>query len=130
MPAGDPHRDEPTTRIPGAHAQPPPPPSQPPPGPQPPAGEAPTTVIETPSKRRGPATLLRDPLAVVLIIVTVVALALAGLIGAELIARRIADNKVAKATECVVHDKAKVSFGVTPPFLWQHFTGNYTNISI
>lgn len=74
--------------------------------------------------------MLRDPLALVLIFVTVIALALAGLIGAELIARRIADNKVAKATECVVHDKASASFGVTPPFLWQHITGNYTNISI
>lgn len=141
MPVGDPHRDEPTTRIPGAPAEvapppsappsAPPPPAAPPPAPAPePAGEAPTTVIDTAATRQRPASILRDPLALVLIIVTVIALALAGLIGAELIARRIADNKVAKATECVVHDKAKVSFGVTPPFLWQHFTGNYTNISI
>ncbi|OBH17116.1 hypothetical protein A5710_10345 [Mycolicibacter sinensis] len=86
--------------------------------------------MEAPPTRARSASVLRDPLALVLIFVTVIALALAGLIGAELIARRIADNKVAKATECVVHDKAKVSFGVTPPFLWQHFTGNYTNISI
>jgi hypothetical protein len=87
-------------------------------------------VIQAPDSGHRPARLLRDPLALVLIFITVIALALAGLIGAELIARRIADNKVAQATECVVHDKAKVSFGVTPPFLWQHFTGNYTNISI
>ncbi len=87
-------------------------------------------MIKAPAGDHRPARLLRDPLALVLIFVTVIALALAGLIGAELIARRIADNKVAKATECVVHDQAKVSFGVAPPFLWQHFTGNYTNISI
>lgn len=66
----------------------------------------------------------------VLIVVTVIALTLSGLIGAELIARRIGDSKVAKATECVVHDKATATFGVTPPFLWQHLTGRYTNISI
>jgi len=137
MPVSGPHRDEPTTRIPSPPAAPaPPPPSNPPPPAAPPppapnpAGEAPTTVIEAPPTRPRSVSVLRDPLALVLIFVTVIALALAGLIGAELIARRIADNKVAKATECVVHDKAKVSFGVTPPFLWQHFTGNYTNISI
>lgn len=120
MPVGGAQRDEPTTRIPSAPAAPAPPPSD----------EATTTVITAPGPQQRPATLLRDPLALVLIVVTVIALALAGLIGAELIARRIADNKVAKATECVVHDTAKVSFGVTPPFLWQHVTGNYTNISI
>ncbi|KLO28265.1 hypothetical protein ABW16_13165 [Mycolicibacter heraklionensis] len=132
MPAGG--REEPTTRIPAAPAQPPvppqapvPPPADPPPAP---AGEAPTTVIEAPTAPSRPASVLRDPLALVLIVVTVIALALAGLIGAELIARRIGDSKVAKATECVVNDKASASFGVTPPFLWQHITGNYTNISI
>ncbi len=77
-----------------------------------------------------PARLLRDPLALTLVVITVVALVLAGLIGAELYARHLADDKVAKATECVVHDQASVSFGVAPPFLWQHITGNYTNISI
>nr|WP_230987368.1 DUF2993 domain-containing protein [Mycolicibacter heraklionensis] len=132
MPAGG--HEEPTTRIPAAPAQPPvppqapvPPPADPPPAP---AGEAPTTVIEAPTAPSRPASVLRDPLALVLIVVTVIALALAGLIGAELIARRIGDSKVAKATECVVNDKASASFGVTPPFLWQHITGNYTNISI
>ncbi|UVO14569.1 DUF2993 domain-containing protein [Mycobacterium sp. SVM_VP21] len=138
MPAGG--REEPTTRIPAAPAQPPVPPQAPPPphatvpppaDPSPaPAGEAPTTVIQAPTAPSRSASVLRDPLALVLILVTVVALALAGLIGAELIARRIGDSKVAKATECVVNDKATASFGVTPPFLWQHITGNYTNISI
>lgn len=27
-------------------------------------------------------------------------------------------------------DGASVSFGVNPPFLWQHVTGHYTNISV
>lgn len=112
-----------TTRIPAA-----PPPAGPPP--EVPGTDAPTTAIEASGTQARSTSVLRDPLALVLIFVTVIALALAGLIGAELIARRIADNKVAKATECVVHDKASASFGVTPPFLWQHITGNYTNISI
>ncbi len=138
MPAGG--REESTSRIPAAPAQPPVPPQTPPPAqaaapppadPRPgTAGEAPTSVIETADSPSRSASMLRDPLAVVLILVTVIALALAGLIGAELIARRIGDSKVAKATECVVNDKASASFGVTPPFLWQHITGNYTNISI
>ncbi len=75
-------------------------------------------------------SFLRDPLALTLVFVTVLALVLAGLIGTELVARHIADDKVAKATECVVDDQASVSFGISPPFLWQHITGNYTNISI
>lgn len=74
--------------------------------------------------------LFRDPVSIVLIVVIVVALVLAGLIGAELYARHVADSKVTAATECVVHDNASVSFGVTPPFLLQHMTGHYTNISI
>lgn len=78
------------------------------------------------TKRR----FLRDPLSVVLILITLVALVAAALIGAELYARRIADNKVAQATQCVTQDKAAVSFGVTPPFLWQHITGRYTDIAI
>ncbi|MEB3032459.1 LmeA family phospholipid-binding protein [[Mycobacterium] nativiensis] len=137
MPAGS-RDDQTTTRMPTAPSAPTGPlptthlpPAPPPPGPPAaPDSETPTTVIQTPAPQRRPTTLLRDPLALVLIFITVIALALAGLIGAELIARRIADSKVAKATECVVHDKASVSFGVTPPFLWQHVTGNYTNISI
>ena len=37
---------------------------------------------------------------------------------------------VAAATECVVQDDATVSFGALPPFLMQHMTGHYANISI
>lgn len=128
--------DPPTHRIPG----PPPPgpqgPGAPPPGaqdypPEPPAGEPVTAAIPTPAKpKRSRVGLLRDPLSIFLIFVTVLALVVAGLIGTELYARHIADNKVSKATECETEDAATVSFGVSPPFLWQHITGHYTNISI
>ncbi len=73
---------------------------------------------------------LGDPVSIVLVLVIVVALAITGLVGGELIARHIAENKVAKAVECVVEDSANVSFGIMPPFLWQHINGDYTNISI
>jgi hypothetical protein len=111
-----------------------PPPGQPtgPPPEQPPGsgpGLGPQGGPE-PEGRDRRSSFLRDPVAMVLVAVTVVALVVGGLIAAELIARHIADEKVAKATECVVEDKASASFGVSPPFLWQHITGHYTNISI
>jgi LmeA-like phospholipid-binding len=74
--------------------------------------------------------LFRDPLSIVLVVVIVVALALAGVLGGELYARSRADSIVTRATECVVQDSAKASFGVVPPFLWQHMSGHYTNINI
>ena len=73
--------------------------------------------------------LFRDPLSIVLVVVIVVALVAAGLIGAELYARSRADDVVAAATECVVQDDVTVSFGASP-FLIQHMTGHYGNISI
>ena len=76
------------------------------------------------------ASFFRDPLSLVLLLVTVVALVLAGLIGTELYARHLAIQKVAEAATCEVEDGATVKFGFSPPFLWQHITGHYTNISI
>ncbi len=73
---------------------------------------------------------VRDPLSIVLIFVIVIALAAAGLLGGELYARHKGNSVVASAVECVVQDNASVSFGVTPPFLWQHLTKRYTNISV
>ncbi|HZU45637.1 MAG TPA: DUF2993 domain-containing protein [Mycobacterium sp.] len=96
-------------------------PAAPPPG-QPPSEGTPAPVK---TKRR----FLRDPLSIVLVVVIVVALLIAGVIGAELYARHRADSVVAAATECVVQDKVSVSFGPTP-FLLQHLTGNYRDISI
>jgi LmeA-like phospholipid-binding len=73
--------------------------------------------------------IFSDPLSIVLAVVVVVALVAAGVVGAELYARHRADEVVAKATECVVQDSASVSFGASP-FLLQHMTGHYGNISI
>ena len=53
-----------------------------------------------------------------------------GLAGAELYARHRADSILTEVAECVVDDRATISFGVNPPFLWQHVTGHYTNISV
>jgi hypothetical protein len=73
--------------------------------------------------------LLRDPMSIVLVVVIVVALVAAGVVGAELYARGRADDVVGKAVSCVVQDSAKVSFGASP-FLLQHMSGHYGNISI
>lgn len=66
----------------------------------------------------------------VLIAVIAVALVVIGLTGAELYARHKAGSVLVAVAECVVEDDASVSFGVKPPFLWQHMTGHYTNISV
>ncbi|ODR11628.1 hypothetical protein BHQ15_00005, partial [Mycolicibacillus koreensis] len=74
--------------------------------------------------------LVSDPLSILLILVTVLALVAVGVIGSEMVARRIANGKVSDAATCEIQDGVKVSFGVTPPVLWQHFSGHYTNIGI
>uniref|UniRef100_UPI0035CB7D8F LmeA family phospholipid-binding protein n=1 Tax=uncultured Mycobacterium sp. TaxID=171292 RepID=UPI0035CB7D8F len=83
---------------------------------------------DTPVKTRG--GFFRNPTAIVLTLVTVVALVLAGLIGAELYTRHVADSKVTNAVQCEVQDSASVSFAAAPPVLWQYLTGHYTNISV
>jgi len=100
---------------------PPPPPGQP--GYGPPPG-APTSTGFGPSRVR-----LRNPMSIVLIAVIVVGLVAAGLLAGELYARHRAESVVAAAAECVVQDKASVSFGATP-LLLQLATGHYRNISI
>jgi len=72
---------------------------------------------------------LRDPLSIVLTLVIVVALVIAGLLGIELYVRHRADSVVAQAVECVVKDKANVSFGMRP-FVLQHLSGRYSNINV
>ena len=112
------------------------PPAQPPQTSPPPTLEFPATSpygqppsqdtaapVKTKRRFRG------DPVSIILILVIVAALGIAGLIGGELYARNLADNVVASATECVVQDQVKVSFGPSP-FLLQHFTGHYRDISI
>ena len=92
---------------------------------QPPSQDPTSPVNPVKTKRR----FLGDPVSIILVLVIVVALTVAGLIGGELYARNRADNVVAAATECVVRDQAKVSFGPSP-FLLQHLTGHYRDISI
>lgn len=64
-----------------------------------------------------------------LAIITVVSLVIAGVIGAEIYARHRADTVVAGVIKCIVEDDASVSFGPRP-FLWQHFTKSYNDLSI
>ena len=73
---------------------------------------------------------LRDPLSILLVCIILVSLVIAGLIGAELYARRVADTKVAQAVACEVKDQATASFGVAPLLLWQLATQHFTNISV
>ncbi len=96
-----------------------------PPPPYPPAG-APQNDSSLLGKIK---KLFRDPLSIVLSAVIVVALVAAGVLAVELYARSRADDVVAAATECVVQDDVTVSFGASP-FLLQHMTGHYGNISI
>lgn len=72
---------------------------------------------------------LRDPLSIILTLVIVVAVVIAGLLGIELYVRHRADSVVARAVECVVKDKANVSFGMRP-FVLQHLSGHYSDINV
>ncbi|MCG7608739.1 hypothetical protein BA059_00425 [Mycolicibacterium sp. (ex Dasyatis americana)] len=77
-----------------------------------------------------PSSRWRSPQGMILTAVIVVALVVIGLTGAELYARHKAGSVLVAVAECVVEDNASVSFGVKPPFLWQHINGHYTNISV
>ncbi|ORV59885.1 hypothetical protein AWC06_16445 [Mycobacterium fragae] len=105
------------------------------PGPPPPAQESATTRLSTPSEsKEAPAKtkrgFSRNWMSLALILVVVVLLVLAGLIGAELYTRHVADSKVTDAVQCEVQDSASVSFDPAPPVLWQYVTKHYTNISV
>ena len=73
---------------------------------------------------------MRSRQSIVLIAIILVALVAGGLAGGELYAQHRAETILVAVAECVVQDSATVSFGVNPPFLWQHITGHYTNISV
>jgi hypothetical protein len=100
--------------------------------PTPPAG--PTERLAARNQEPGPVKrkrrFLRDPLSILLVCIIVVSLLVAALIGGELYARHVADNKVAEAVACEVKDRATASFGVAPLLLWQLATQHYTNISV
>ncbi len=99
---------------------------RPPPG-QPGYGPPPGTPTSTGSGLS--RFRLRNPVSAVLIAVIVIGFVAAGLLASELYARHRAESVVAAAIECVVQDKASVSFGATP-LLLQLATGHYRNISI
>jgi hypothetical protein len=105
--------------------QPPPayaaPPTQGPP--QPPTSQPDEPA---PTKKRS----LRDPLSIVLVLVIVIAVLAAALIGIELYARNEGETRVASAVECLVEDKAEVSFAFMPPFLIQHLSRKYSSLHI
>jgi hypothetical protein len=99
--------------------------------PPPPPGQPGCPPPGTPTSK-GPGLSrfgLGNPLSIVLIAVIVIGLVTAGLLAGELYARHRAESVVAAATECMVQDKASVSFGATP-LLLQLATGHYRNISI
>jgi hypothetical protein len=89
----------------------------------------PTDPTPDPGKKRR-RSWRRDPLSISLIALIVVALVAGGLAGAELYTRHRAENLLLAVAQCVAKDGATVSFAVTPPFLWQRFTGEYTKISV
>jgi LmeA-like phospholipid-binding len=139
LPSGDPAQGPPTTagQQPGQTEQLSAPhagmqrPGYPPP-PVPPAGpaEGPATPNEEPAPVKRKRRFLRDPLSILLVCIIVISLVIAGLIGAELYARHVADTKVAEAVACETKDQATASFGVAPLMLWQLATKHYTNISV
>ena len=102
------------------------PPGLPPlgPRPEPPTQQIPPVFPEPPGELSR-----RDPVSTILILVIVAAVALAGLLGAELYARHTANSIVAKAVGCVVQDSASASFGLRP-FLIQHFTHSYRDMTV
>jgi LmeA-like phospholipid-binding len=69
-------------------------------------------------------------MTVSLVALIVLALSIGGLAGAELYARHRAENLLLAVAQCVTKDGAKVSFAVSPPFLWQRITRDYTKISV
>lgn len=106
------------------------PPVPPRPAGQPPQQPPATGPRDTPPAPAKSSSLWRSPQGIVLAAVIVVALVVIGLTGAELYARHKAGSVLVAVAECVVEDNASVSFGVNPPFLWQHINGHYTNISV
>jgi hypothetical protein len=78
-------------------------------------------------KKRG---FFRNPLAILLVVVIVVALVATAVIVGEIIARRVVNGKVAQVVACEVQDQATANFGVAPLLLWQLATKHFTNITV
>lgn len=116
--------------APTSNFSPPPPPAYPPADvTYPPPPVAPPPGAPAPPALDEPEGKSRRLLTVFLVLVIVVSLVIAGVIGAEIYARHRADTLVAGVVKCVVQDDAEVSFGATP-FLLQHFSSHYSDLSI
>jgi LmeA-like phospholipid-binding len=114
--------------------QPTAPPTYPPPAQEYPATapfehQAPLHDAAEPVKPKRRFRFRGDPVSIILVLVIVAALGIAGLVGGELYARHRANDIVATATQCVIQDGATASFG-SSPFLLQHLTGHYKDITI
>lgn len=95
-----------------------------------PPGTPPGAPATPPAGGKPRKSGLRGPKSIILILVVVVALVFAALAGAELFARWQAAKILNTVADCITQDSADVSFSTTPPFLWQYFNGEYTNISM
>jgi LmeA-like phospholipid-binding len=98
---------------------------QTPPPPPPTFRQAPGVDEKKPRRPRG-----LNRTTIILIAIIVIAFLAGGLAGGELYARHRADSILTEVARCVTEDDVTISFGVNPPFLWQHITGHYTNISV
>src|ERR1700757_2218442 len=101
-----------------------------PPPSQPPEAGGPEGPPPPKPKRR---SWFRDPVAIILIIVIVLALIGVGLFGLEFLVRQTANEKIKAATTCETEDSedtANVSFATVPPVLWQYMTDHYTQIKV
>jgi hypothetical protein len=90
---------------------------------------APPPPAQPTAKRRR----FRGPVTFLLVIVIVLALAAAGLLGAELYARTVAVDKVKSAAACFIEsseDSVDVSFETSPPVLMQYFNDKYSGFTI
>ena len=120
-------RARPSDALPTERIRRPPPPAAGSPRPQP--APAPASAPKFPDENRRSGRFLNRQ-TIALIAITVIAVLAGGLAGAELYARHRADDILVGIAECVVEDGATISYGVNPPFLWQHITGYHTNISV
>src|SRR5271170_7897906 len=129
-------QSSPTQPVPqaGHPYQPTAPPTYPPPAQEYPATapfehQPPLQDAAEPVKNKRRFRFRGDPVSIILVLVIVAALSIAGLVGGELYARHRANDIVATATQCVIQDGATASFG-SSPFLLQHLTGHYKDITI
>jgi hypothetical protein len=130
-PQGPPQRPQGPPQYPQSQPQYPqgPPPGFSAPPPQGPGPQA-SAPQEEPTPKKRSKGFLRDPLSIILTLVIVVAVVAAALIGIELYARNEGETRVASAVECLVEDKAEVSFAFMPPFLIQHMSRHYSSLHI